>query len=219
MLGTEDRKAPRATPEIGYLPKRGQANDLGDAHRWRGRFTDRRHAWRWIVPVAIAALWTCSVSDMAVGQTCTVSGSTVTLSSGSCAIAPNTTLNGTPAVHATTSAQITTNNVTVNPFNGGSIGGLAETSGIIIFSSGASISGNWTTAASAQSAGQIIFLPGSVINPPNGGGGTALLSDGQGSQITATGLSITFPVGGGASTGAKATNGGSIALNGGTSID
>ena len=99
----------------------------------------------------------CAALDGAAGQTCTVSGSSVTFTSGSCAIAPNTTLNGTPAVHATNSAQITTNNLTINPFNGGSVGGLAETLGSITFSPGSSINGNWTTAASAQTGGQIIF--------------------------------------------------------------
>jgi hypothetical protein len=131
--------------------------------------------------------------DGAVGQTCTVSASSVTLGSGSCTIAPNTTLNGSPAVHATTSAQITTNNITINPFNGGSVGGLAETLGTITFSPGSSISGNWATAASAQTGGQIIFQEGTAINPPFGGGVTALLANGvgaggQASQIIATAL-------------------------------
>ena len=110
-------------------------------------------------------------SDTAFAQSCTVAGgSTVTLTSGTCAIDPNTSLTGTPAVHASTSAQITTNNVNINPFNGGSIGGLADTNGTIIFSTGSSINGNWSVAASAQSGGQIIFESGSAINPAFGGG-------------------------------------------------
>jgi hypothetical protein len=155
---------------------------------------------------------------MAAGQTCTVSGSSVTVTGGSCAIVPNTTLNGTPAVHATTSAQITTNNVTINPFNGGSIGGFAETSGTIVFSSGSTITGNWSTAALAQTAGQIIFQSGSTINPSFGGGGTALLANGAGSQIIATGLAVNLS-GAGNNIGAEALAGGKVALSSGTTIN
>jgi outer membrane autotransporter protein len=145
------------------------------------------------------------------------------LTSGSCAIVPNTTLNGSPAVHATTGAQITTNNVTINEFNGGSIGGLAETNGVITFSAGSSITGNWATAASAQTGGQIIFQSGSAINPPFGGGVTALLANGVGaggqqSQIIATGLSVNLN-GNGGNVGAKATGGGLITLNAGTTVN
>ncbi|WP_146686628.1 autotransporter outer membrane beta-barrel domain-containing protein [Bradyrhizobium canariense] len=186
------------------------------------RSIDRRDEWRRIVRDALAVLLVvlgvCGISDIAVGQTCSVSGSSVTLTSGSCAIAPNTTLNGTPAVHATTSGQITTNNVTINPFNGGSIGGLAETNGTIVFSSGSTITGNWSTAASAQTGGQIIFQSGSTINPSFGGGGTALLANGAGSQIIATGLAVNLG-GGGNNIGAEALAGGKVTLNSGTSID
>jgi hypothetical protein len=148
---------------------------------------------------------------------CTVSGGSVTLTAGSCSIAPNTTLTGTPAVHATTSAQITTNNVTINPFNGGSIGGLAETNGTITFSHGSSINGNWSTAALAQSGGRIIFQAGDAINPSFGGGITALLANGAPSQITATGFAVSLN-GNGGDVGAKATGGGTITLDPGTSI-
>jgi outer membrane autotransporter protein len=173
--------------------------------------------------IALAAVVGLDGINRAEAQSCTVSGSsTVTLATGSCAITPNTTLNGSPAVHATTNAQITTNNVTINPFNGGSIGGLAETNGTIIFSSGSSISGNWATAASAQTGGQIIFQSGSAINPPFGGGVTALLANGVGaggqpSRITATGLLVNLN-GNGGNVGAKATGGGLITLNSGTTI-
>ncbi|MGA9320910.1 MAG: autotransporter outer membrane beta-barrel domain-containing protein [Xanthobacteraceae bacterium] len=171
---------------------------------------------------ALVLVGACAALDGAAGQTCTVSGSSVTLSSGSCAITPNTTLNGSPAVHATNSAQITTNNVTVNPFNGGSVGGLAETLGTIIFSPGSSINGNWATAASAQTGGQIIFEGGTAINPPFGGGSTALLANGvgaggQASQIIATGLTVNLN-GGGGNVAARAGAGGSIVLNDGTTI-
>ena len=161
--------------------------------------------------------------DSATAQNCAVAGGSVTLASGSCQIAPNTTLNGSPAVHATTSAQITTNNVTINPNNGGSTGALAETAGMITFNAGSSINGNWATAASAQTGGQIIFQSGSAINPAFGGGGTALLANGvnpttgQPSQIAATGLAVGLN-GGGNNVGARATNGGVILLNGGTTI-
>jgi outer membrane autotransporter protein len=172
--------------------------------------------------IALAVVIGIDGTHEAQAQSCTISGSSVTLTSGACAIIPNTTLNGSPAVHATTNAQITTNNVTINPFNGGSIGGLAETNGTIIFSSGSSINGNWATAASAQTGGQIIFQSGSVINPAFGGGGTALLANGVGSggqpsQIIATGLSVNMN-GGGGNVGAKATGGGIITLNNGTTI-
>ena len=120
-------------------------------------------------------------------------------------------------------AQITTNNVTINPFNGGSIGGLAETNGTITFSSGSSINGNWATAASAQTGGQIIFQSGSAINPPFGGGVTALLAngvgpDGQASHIIATGLAVNMN-GAGGNVAGKATGGGIITLNSGTTIN
>jgi outer membrane autotransporter protein len=171
---------------------------------------------------ALALLGACAFADRAAAQTCTVSGSSVTLTSGSCTIAPNTTLNGSPGVHATTSAQITTNNVTINPFNGGSVGGLAETLGTIVFSGGSSINGNWSTAASAQTGGVIVFETGSAINPPSGGGVTALLangvgSGGQSSQIIATGLTVNMN-GAGGEVAAKATGGGIITLNPETSI-
>jgi hypothetical protein len=161
--------------------------------------------------------------DSATAQNCTVAGGSVTLASGACQIAPNTTLNGSPAVHATTTAQISTSNVTINPNNGGSTGALAETAGMITFNAGSSITGNWATAASAQTGGQIIFQSGSAINPAFGGGGTALLANGvnpttgQPSQITATGLAVGLN-GGGGNVGARATNGGVILLNGGTTI-
>jgi outer membrane autotransporter protein len=156
--------------------------------------------------------------DRAAAQTCTVAGNaTVTLTTGACAIAPNTTLTGTPAVHASTSAQVTTNNVNINPFNGGSIGGLADTSGTITFSSGSSINGNWSTAASAQTGGQIIFQTGSAINPAFGGGGTALLANGVNSGISATGLTIRLNSGGN-NVAARATGGGTVNLISGNSI-
>ena len=169
--------------------------------------------------LAALALGVCGLLDEVAAQTCTVSGNptTVTLTSGSCTIAPNTTLNGSPAVHASTSAQITTNNVNINPFNGGSIGGLADTNGMITFSNGSVIQGNWSTAASAQTGGQIIFQPGSTISPSFGGGGTALVANGANSQITATGLIVNMN-GGGGNTGGAATAGGLITLNGGTTI-
>jgi hypothetical protein len=155
MLGTKAREASRAPWTIEDANCLCRPDHTRDAHPAATiRFIDRRNVWQWIVVGTLVVLWTCGVSDMAASQTCAVSGSSVSLASGTCAIAPNTTLNGTPAVHATTSAQITTNNVTINPFNGGSIGGLAETNGTIIFSSGSSINGNWSTAASAQTGGQ-----------------------------------------------------------------
>ena len=171
-----------------------------------------------IVLIAFVLLIACYPSADTVAQTCTVSGSSVTLTGGLCAIAPNTTLNGSPGVHTTTGAQVTTNNVTINPFNGGSIGGLAQTNSTIIFSSGSSINGNWATAASAQSGGKIIFDSGSAINPAFGGGGTALLASGAGSQIIASGLSVNMN-GGGNNVAANATGGGLITLNNGTTIN
>jgi hypothetical protein len=185
------------------------------------KVTARHARWRYeysrIVPIAFVLLIACYPFGDAVAQTCSVSGSSVTLASGSCAIAPNTTLNGSPGVHTTTGAQVTTNNVTINPFNGGSTGGLADTNGIVTFSSGSIIEGNFATAASAQTGGQIIFQPGSVINPATGGGEIALLANGVGSQITATGLSVHVN-GNGGDVAAKATGGGSIFLNQGTTI-
>jgi hypothetical protein len=178
--------------------------------------------WRYeclrIVSIVFVLVIACDPFGGAVAQTCTVSGSSVTLASGSCTIAPNTGLNGSPGVHATTGAQITTNNVTINPFNGGSIGGLAQTNGTIIFSSGSSINGNWATAASAQTGGTIIFQSGSAINPAFGGGGTALLANGLGSRIDATGLSVDMN-GGGGNVAAKALGGALITLNNDTNIN
>jgi hypothetical protein len=194
MAGVE---APRCEPLPANWRRSGADRNLScqlcDPDRF-SKVTAHHARWRYgysrIVPIAFVLLIACYPFGDAVAQTCTVSGSSVTLASGSCAIAPNTTLNGSPGVHTTTGAQVTTNDVTINPFNGGSIGGLAETNGIITFSSGSIIEGNFATAASAQTGGQIIFQPGSVINPATGGGEIALLANGTGSQITATGLSV-----------------------------
>jgi outer membrane autotransporter protein len=175
-----------------------------------------------------------SLAGTAAAQTCAVSNSSVAATNGtSCAIAPNTTLTGNvpgapgnPVIYATDAAapisQITTNNVTVSPNNGGSTGGLAGANGIIIFSSGSTITGNWATAASAQSGGEIIFQAGSTINPAFGGGGIGLLangvsSTGMPSEIIATGLTENLN-GAGNNIGAEATGGGVIMLNGGTTI-
>ncbi|CUT14368.1 autotransporter [Bradyrhizobium sp.] len=170
-----------------------------------------------IAPGTLALLASGTVIERATAQACTVAGSTVTLTSGSCTIAPDTVLNGSPAVHALTSANITTSNVNINPFNGGSTGGSAETNGTITFSSGSSINGNWAIAASAQSGGQIIFQTGSAINPPFGGGSTALLVNGANSQISATGLTVGLN-GAGGNVAARATSGGTIKLISGNSI-
>ncbi|CUT11116.1 autotransporter [Bradyrhizobium sp.] len=170
-----------------------------------------------IAPATLALLASGALVERATAQACTVVGSTVTLTSGSCSIAPDTILNGAPAVHALTSANITTNNVNINPFNGGSTGGLAESNSTIIFSSGSSINGNWSIAASAQSGGQIIFQTGSAINPPFGGGSTALLANGANSQISAAGLAVGLN-GAGGNVAARATNGGTIKLITGNSI-
>jgi hypothetical protein len=172
---------------------------------------------------ALVILGAGAAFDGVAAQTCTVSSSSVTLTAGSCSIAPNTTLNGSPSVHAINSGtQITTNNVTIDPFNGGSIGGLAEISGTIIFSPGSSINGNWSTAALAQTGGRIIFETGTAINPPFGGGSTALVATGvgaggQASQIIATGLAVNLN-GAGGNVGAKASAGGVIFLGQGTGI-
>jgi hypothetical protein len=90
------------------------------------------------------------------------------------------------------------------------------------YSSGSTIEGNYATAASAQTAGQIIFQPGSVIKPGSAGGETALPANGVGaggqpSQITATSLTVNMN-GFGGDRGAIASGGGSIFLNQGTTI-
>ena len=150
--------------------------------------------------------------DPVSAQTCTVAAdSTVTLTSGTCAITPGTTLTGSPGVHSSTSAAINTNNVTINPNNGGSIGALADTNGTILLGAGASINGNWSIAAEALSGGHVIFESGATINPSFGGGGTALLADGTGSDIQATGLSVNLN-GSGNNVVARATNAGRITL-------
>ena len=183
---------------------------------------------RSVILIPVALLIACGVPGRAAAQSaCSTSGSIVVLSGAgqSCTI-PTATLTGTvsipgnPTVAASSSAAITTNtnNVTVSPNNGGTIGGLAQTMGTITFGSGSIIQGNFATGASAQTGGQIIFLPGSVINPPFGGGETALLADGVGSQITATGLSVSMNAAGG-DVAAKASGGGSIVLNSGTTIN
>jgi outer membrane autotransporter protein len=176
----------------------------------------------------------CALPGTAAAQTCAVSNSSVEVTNGtSCAIAPNTTLTGNvpgapgnPEIYATDAAapisQITTDNVTVSPNNGGSTGGLAGAKGIIIFSSGSTITGNWATAASAQNGGEIIFQAGSTINPSFGGGVIALLANGvsgagQPSEIIATGLTESLN-GAGNDIGAEATGGGVIMLNSGTTI-
>ena len=107
--------------------------------------------------------------------------------------------------------QITTNNVTVNPFSGGSTGALAESDGEIIFSPGSVIAGNYSTAAWARTGGQIIFQSGSAINPSFGGGSIGLLAEGTG-EISATGLTVSMSTGG-ATVGAEASGGGTITLD------
>jgi outer membrane autotransporter protein len=95
---------------------------------------------------------------------------------------------------------------------------LAETNGTIVFSSGSIITGNWSTAAIAQTGGQLIFQSGSTINPSFGGGGTALLANGAGSQIIATGLAVNLG-GAGNNIGAEALAGGKVTLDSGTTVD
>jgi outer membrane autotransporter protein len=204
-------------------------DDCGSSGRNRYRRPQR------LLLAALALTAACGVAGTADAQTCTVSNSSVALTNGtSCSIAPSTTLtgnvpgvSGSPEIYATDSSapisQITTNNVTLRPNNGGSTGGLASTNGIIIFSPGPSINGNWATAASAQNGGEIIFQSGSAINPAFGGGGKALLangvnsSTGQPSQIIATGLTVSLN-GAGSNIAADATGGGVIMLNTGTTI-
>ena len=225
--GSQTDRRPCTSPATAFSLRRSEAANLRKMRRGALlRSTAANCYCRWPSRTAVAALALLSVQsrvDIAEAASCTISGSSVTLGAGACTIAVNTTLNGSPAVHATTSAQITTNNVTINPFNGGSIGGLAETSGTIIFSSGSSINGNWSTAASAQTGGQIIFQPGSVINPAFGGGGIALLADGINgltgapSRIDATGLTVNLN-GAGGNVAAKAADGATINLRGDNAI-
>jgi len=70
----------------------------------------RGHRWQRLlsisIPIAFVQLIACIPLGDAVAQICTVSSSSVTLGSGSCSISPNTTLNGSPAVHATTNARL-----------------------------------------------------------------------------------------------------------------
>jgi outer membrane autotransporter protein len=198
-----------------------QAHSVVSCVRWHDREEDaprNRHG-KVAIVFAMLGLLACGAPvDRAIAQTCTVAGnSTVTLTSGICSITPGTTLNGTPAVHSSSGAAVTTNNVNINPFNGGSIGGLADTTGTITFSAGSSINGNWTIAAEALSGGQIIFQAGSAINPPFGGGATALLADGTNSQISATGLAVGLN-GAGNNVAARATGGATINLVSGNSI-
>ena len=225
--GSQTDRRRGASPATVFSLRRSEAANLRKMRREALlRSTAANCYCRWSSRTAVAALALLSVQsrvDIAEAASCTISGSSVTLGAGACTIAVNTTLNGSPAVHATTDAQITSNNVTINPFNGGSIGGLAETSGTIIFSSGSSINGNWSTAASAQTGGQIIFQPGSTINPAFGGGGIALLADGVNaltgapSQIIATGLTVNLN-GAGGNVAAKATGGATINLSGNNAI-
>ncbi|UZF91272.1 hypothetical protein [Bosea sp. NBC_00550] len=113
---------------------------------------------------AAGAVWISASSAQA--QLCPVINSTVVRSgNGQCTIA-NSTLIGSdftfpypfPTVAASDGAQITTNtnNVTIAPQNGGTIGVLAQTTGTITLGPGSTIGGNFTTAALAQTGGQII---------------------------------------------------------------
>src|SRR5215208_4488293 len=141
----------------------------------------------------------------ALAQTCTVSGGTVTLTSGSCAIPPGQALTGPTSITASGSGQITANGVRVTFGSGaGSIGGHALNSGRIIF-------------------GVADMLGGSTISSDQGGGGSkiGLLADGVPvpSQIAieATGLGLSFGQGG-SNVGARAMNGQTISLHSGTTI-
>jgi outer membrane autotransporter protein len=178
-----------------------------------------------ILLTALALLACCGPFDNAAAQNCNTSSGFVTLSGAgqSCTIPAGQTLSGSnfsfpspfPTVAVSNGAQITTLG-TISPNNGGTVGALAQTTGTIIFGAGSIIQGNFTTGASAQ-GGTIEFQPGSVINPATGGGETALLANGAGSQITATGLSVHMN-GNGGDIGAQASAGGSIFLNQGTTI-
>lgn len=177
------------------------------------------------VVAAVVVLGAGALTDHAAAQTCSTGGSFVSVTDGTaCSIPSNTTLNGNapvagnPVIYSTNpGSAVTTTNVTVSPFNGGSTGGLATNNGTIIFSAGSTIQGNWAIAAWVQSGGIITFQAGSTINAPFGGGGTILLADGATSQIIANGLTANIS-GSGANTGVHAQNGGSIELNSGTTI-
>jgi outer membrane autotransporter protein len=212
-----------AAPNLCYSKEIGDQDNANAATCRRHRHCTRPS----IGLIAVALLIACGQPQGAAAQTtCTITNSTVALSGAgaSCTIPTATLTGGSPTVAASNSAAITTNSnsVTISPNNGGSTGALAQTLGTIIFGSGSIITGNFATAASAQTGGQIIFQPGSVINPATGGGEIALLADGvgaggQSSQITATGLTVNLN-GNGGDVGAKASGGGSILLNQGTTI-
>jgi outer membrane autotransporter protein len=76
-------------------------------------------------------------------------------------------------------------------------------------------SGGGNTAAKATAGGHITFLnSANIAFVPGGGGGTGLLADGAGSQITGTNVTVTGAGGGGDNV-AHSNNGGDIALTGG----
>jgi outer membrane autotransporter protein len=221
---TRDVRRRGAAPNLCYSEEIGDQDISSNAAACRPRGRCTRSS---IVLIAVALLIACGLPQGAAAQTtCTITNSAVTLSGAgaSCTIPAATLTGGSPTVAASDSAAITTNsnNVTISPNNGGSTGALAQTLGTITFGSGSIITGNFATAASAQTGGQIIFQPGSVISPATGGGEIALLANGVGtggqpSQITATGLTVNMN-GNGGDVGAKASGGGSILLNQGTTI-
>lgn len=114
------------------------------------------------VGLAVISAIACSAAiDAASAQSCTVAAdSTVTLTSGTCAIDPNTTLTGTPAVHASTNAQIRTNNVNIDPFNGGSIGGLATRSAASSLATGRASTATGASPRPRKAAARSSFSPG-----------------------------------------------------------
>lgn len=104
------------------------------------------------------------------------------------------------------------------PNGGGLVGLFATGVSSQITADGLNIglpSGGGNVAARATAGGHITFLNSATIAfSPGGGGGTGLLADGAGSQITGANVTVTG-AGGGGDFVAHSNNGGDIALTGG----
>lgn len=155
-----------------------------------------------VVPPANRITASGSSTTMAAGVTLSVPyGVAVTASGGASVSLGRDDVAGPPAISAP---------------NGGGLVGLFATgvsSQITADSLNMTLpSGGGNSAARATAGGHITFVnSANIAFAPGGGGGTGLLADGAGSQITGTNVTVTGAGGGGDSV-AHSNNGGDIAL-------
>jgi outer membrane autotransporter protein len=156
-----------------------------------------RHELIFVLFAALASVGAPGSISLAQAASCSTNGQgqvNVSGTSGSCTVSPGQTVNG---IVASNSAQVGANGVQVSVPYG--------------------------TAATAQGGGLITFGidptkgGSSIVSQYGGGGLTGLLANGAGSEIDASGLTISFPGGGNILVWAE--NGGVVRLDDGTLLD